>query len=156
MSAARARVLFCLALGVQHQHVPRAIRAAFAARILRRVHREQIVLALDFLLAALDAALFGFKNEAILLVKIDPPERIAIVLVPGDDALKHVIVALMGGTGGLWMLDTEEIAEFGQEQRVIRALLPTLLPLPADNERLDAVMFFGVSPHGCNLARSHP
>jgi hypothetical protein len=65
------RIFFRLTLGVEHQHVPCAIRAATAARIVGNVGGEQIVLAGDFL-DTLQTTLLSFENEAVLFVKVNP------------------------------------------------------------------------------------
>ena len=94
----RAGVFFRLALGVEHQHVPGAIGAASAARVFRDVGGEQVVLTGD-LLAALQAALLGLENKAVLLVEVDPPVRVAFVPVLPDGAFEDIVVVFVGGVG---------------------------------------------------------
>jgi hypothetical protein len=93
-------IFFRLPLGVEHQHVPRAIRAAPAARFLGYLSGEQIVLAGD-LFDTFQAALLGFENEAVFLVEVDPTVRIAFVPVLGDGPLEHVVVMIVCGVGGI-------------------------------------------------------
>ena len=44
----------------------------------------------------------------------------------GHGALEDIVVALVAGGGGVGLRQAEHVAEFGQEQRVVRALLPAL------------------------------
>jgi hypothetical protein len=43
-------------------------------------------------------------------------------MVEGDGALKDVGVGLGGWAGGIGAADTEEVAEFGEEENVVGAL----------------------------------
>ena len=59
-------VFLRLTLGVEHQHVPGAIRAAPTARILWNIGSEQIVLA-GYLLGPLQTALLRLKTKLFFL-----------------------------------------------------------------------------------------
>jgi hypothetical protein len=59
--------------------------------------------------------------------------------VARHDALEYIIIALVGRSGRLGMIDAEKIAKLGQEQRIVCALLSAFLSLPAFDERLDGV-----------------
>ena len=89
----RAGIFLRLPLGIDHQDVPGAARSRLAT--LRRIgfRGEEIALPGDGLVAALPAALFGFKNERSLAVKVYSADGVAVVAMVGHDALEDIIVA---------------------------------------------------------------
>jgi hypothetical protein len=81
----RGSIFFRLPLGIEHQHVPGAVRATPAAGFFGNFGREQVVLAGDFL-GAFQAAPLGFENETVLPVEVDAAMGVAFVLVLADGA----------------------------------------------------------------------
>lgn len=102
---------------------------------MTRFRQKQIALAGDGLIAALPAALLGFKDKRIPAVQIDPADRVAVVAMPGHDPLENIIVAFAGRAGRIGMRQTEHVAKLGEKQRVVGALLTTFLALPTRYER---------------------
>ena len=93
------------------------------------------VLNTELLGAAGLARLFGFQDEAVALVEVDAAEALGAVGGSAfDRAFEDVVVFGGRGRGGGWAGDTEHVAEFGEEQGVVGALLTTLLTLPAGDK----------------------
>lgn len=97
---------------------------------------EQIVLREPghFLAPALLAALLGFEHEGIALVEVDAADGFAFVAIAPDDALEDVVVKFVGRLRRIRAFEAKHVAQFGEKQRVIGALLPALLALPAGDE----------------------
>lgn len=76
--------------------------------------RGKVVLAGD-LLGALQAALFGLENEAVLLVEVDPALGFAFVLVLPDGAFEDVIIVFMGGVGRIGRRQSQQCDQFIEE-----------------------------------------
>ncbi len=125
----RPSVVFRLAAGIQHQHVPGAACAAGATsgRFLAKQVRTT-----DRLGTARLARLFCLQHEAVLLIEIDPPAtRRSVRGALSDRSLEHVVV--FGGVGGgrVGPLDAQHVTEFEQEGCIVGAFLAALAPLPA-------------------------
>ena len=68
----QADIVLRLLAGVEHQHVPGALRAAPPAHL--RLGAEEVGSSADLLVASfLLTRLFGFEDEAIALVEVDAP-----------------------------------------------------------------------------------
>jgi hypothetical protein len=144
-------VLFGLFAGIAHQHVPAPLRAAATAREWLR-EAGQISLfgwKRDFLGAAGFAALLGLEHEAAAFVEIDTPVTgFARLVVEGDGALEHVVVAVVAGGGGLGLRQVEQRTQLGQEQRKVGAFGTALIGKPARDEPVEYVVF----PH-CSISK---
>ncbi len=145
-----AGVFFRLAPGVEHQHVPGAICAASAARSsgISAVNRSCWPATL---LGALQAALLGLQNEAVPLVEVDPPLRVAFVPMLLDGPFEDVIVVLVGGIGRIRRRQSQQCDQFVEERDVVRTLLAALAALPAPDKRFYGFGIFDF-PHWRNLA----
>jgi len=133
-----AHIIFRLLARIHHQHVPGAPGAAAAARGSGHAGQRRRIRRIDQLLVAGKTALLGLENEAVALVEVDAlVGSTAVTTVFAHGALEDIIVAFRRRRGRIGMRQSEEIAEFGEEQRVVRPLLPAFLPLPARDERLD-------------------
>jgi hypothetical protein len=111
-------VLFGLFARVAHQHVPAPLRTAATAREWLREAGQTSLLGWkrDFLGAAGFAALLGLEHKAAALVEIDTPVTgFARLVVEGDGALEHVVVAMVASGGGLGLRQIQQRAQFGQE-----------------------------------------
>jgi hypothetical protein len=121
-----------LAASVQHQHVPGPAGVAHAAG--RRFHAGQI-LDRDLLRTLYLPRLLGLQDETAALVEVDTAE--AERPIDGrapDRAFEDVVVLVGRSSGGGRAAHAEHVAEFGQEQGVVGAFLPTLLALPPGDE----------------------
>lgn len=84
-------------------------------------------------------ALLGFEDEAAALVKIDAAVRLSAVGVGEDDAaFEDVGVVVVVGARGVGVRDIEDIAQFAEEQGVVRTL-GTAGSGPTIEEGLDGV-----------------
>ncbi|MDB5626720.1 MAG: hypothetical protein JWR73_2522 [Tardiphaga sp.] len=130
----RPRIILRLPFRVEHQHIPGAVGAAFAAG---RVRKQKISLSRRFFLSAAIATLLRLEDKTVFLVEIDAAQRVAIIVMAGHEPLEHVIVALMGRAGRLWARHLDHVAKLAQEQRVVGPLLPTLAMLPSRQKTID-------------------
>lgn len=143
----RLGVVLRLAPGVDHEDVPGARGRAAAVRgRLLRLGLEEI--ALLGLLGAGPAALLRLEDEAAALVEVDSSARCrAVQLAEGHPALEDIGVGVRVVRGGLRTRHAQRVAEFGQEQRVVGALLPAVSGRPMGHEGLEIG-----NRHGVRLA----
>jgi hypothetical protein len=146
-------IVFRLSASVHHEHVPSAVCAG-TAPARRAFHARQLRHVADFLVAG-DAALLGLQHETVALVEIDAPRRgspLAGRLL--HHPLEDIVVALMGGRGGIGLTKAQKAAKLRQEQRVVRTLLSAFLPLPPFDESFDLNLCL-FSAHASPLWLSH-
>ena len=130
-------ILLRLLAGVAHQNVPVAGDPAPAGPG-QTLGLEHVLLARNGFVATLPPALLGLEDEAIALVEVDPLVGAALAaLAPDDRALEHVVVELMRSARRIGPVDTQNVAQFAQEQRIVGALGTAFLALPAFNECVD-------------------
>ena len=132
----RFRVILGLPAGAHHQDVPGARRRALAAgQIVRFDRGEQVALLGNRLRGAGPVTLLGLQNEAAALVEIDPARSLrAVGLTKCHRAFEGVGVGFSFARGLFRSRRAQNIAEFGQEERVICPFLSAIAGGPTRDE----------------------
>jgi hypothetical protein len=86
------------------------------------------------------AGLLGFEDESAALVEVyaaggGGAAELGFI----DAAFEDVVVGFVGGAGGVGGREGQGVAEFGEEEREVGALLPAFLALPSVNESFQSV-----------------
>ena len=91
------------------------------------------------------AALLGFQHETAAFVQVDVVRRRGAVQVLQEDSfVDHILVGALVGLARLWAGHVQVVAEFGQKQRVVRALRRRgLLPT---SDKVSSIQWQGIFP----------